>query len=138
MKLKPPSKNVRIRTKTGVVVRSKLEQRVADDLTARGINYLYEKDKIPYIIPQSEHVYTPDLRIKHRDWIIECKGLLSYADQLKMLHVKASNPELDIRFVFQRDQPIRKGSKTKYSDWCKKHGFMFAFGSVPQEWINEE
>lgn len=138
MKLKPPGKNIRIRTKTGVVVRSKLEQRVADDLTVRGINYLYEKDKIPYTIPKSEHVYTPDLRIKHRDWIIEIKGLLSYNDQLKMLHVKASNPELDIRFVFQRDQPIRKGSKTKYSDWCRKHGFPCAFGSIPQEWINEE
>ena len=127
-----------ISTKTGVKVRSKLEKTVADNLTDRGVKYLYEKDSVPYVIPESKHTYKPDIRIKHRKWLVEIKGLLDDQSRKKMLHVKASNPDLDIRFVFGRDNVIRKGSKTRYSDWCHQHGFKFAFNTVPQEWLDEE
>ena len=126
-----------ISTKTGIKVRSRLEQRVADDLTARGIKYLYEKEKLKYTVPASEHVYTPDLTFKSRKWICEIKGVLDFETQKKMLHVRASNPDRDIRFLFQRDNVIRRGSKTRYSDWCNKHGFLYAIGKIPQEWLDE-
>ncbi len=127
-----------ISTKTGIKVRSRLEKTVADDLTERGVKYLYEKDKVPYIVPESKHVYTPDFKLRCRKWVIEAKGVLDADTRKKMLHVKASNPELDIRFVFQRDNVLRKGSKTKYSDWAVQHGFKYAIGKVPQEWLDEE
>lgn len=126
-----------ITTKTGIKVKSKLEKRVADDLTARGIKWLYEKDKVPYVIPESKHVYTPDFKIPHRKWMLETKGRLDYAERSKLLHIKASNPDLDLRIVFQRDNVIRKGSKTKYSDWANAHGFPYAIGKVPDEWLEE-
>lgn len=126
-----------ISTKTGIKVKSKLEKRVADDLTARGVKYLYEKDKVPYIIPESKHVYTPDFKIPHRPWILETKGNLDYTERVKLLHIKASNPDLDLRLVFQRDNVIRKGSKTKYSDWSNANNFKWAVGRVPDEWLEE-
>ena len=126
-----------ISTKTGIKVKSKLEKRVADDLTDRGVKYLYEKDKVPYVIPESKHVYTPDFKIPYRKWKLETKGRLDHTERVKLLHIKASNPDLDLRLVFQKDNVIRKGSKTKYSDWATQHGFKFAIGKVPQEWLEE-
>ena len=102
------------------------------------MKYLYEKDKVPYVVPTSYHVYTPDFKLRCRKWLIEAKGVLDADTRKKMLHVKASNPDLDIRFVFQRDNVIRKGSKTKYSDWATQHGFKYAIGKIPQEWLDED
>ena len=127
-----------IRTKTGVPVKSKFEKRVADDLTSRNVRYIYEKGlKMSYVVPASGHVYTPDFQLRGRAWFVECKGLLDADTRKKMLCVKASNPDKDIRLVFQRDNPIYKGSKTKYSDWATKHGFKYAIGAVPEEWLDE-
>jgi hypothetical protein len=70
--------------------------------------------------------------------ILEGKGYFDSQDRKKMEAVKRDNPLLDIRIVFQRDQAIRKGSKTRYSDWSKKNGFPCCFGiSIPDEWIKE-
>jgi len=126
-----------ISTKTGIKVRSKLEKKVADDLTEMGVKYLYEKEKMHYTVPESGHVYTPDFTVKGRSFVLEVKGLLDSECRKKMLHVQRSNPFADIRFVFQRDNPIRKGSKTKYSDWATAHGFKYAIGTVPEEWLSE-
>jgi Phage endonuclease I len=79
-----------------------------------------------------ERTYTPDFAIG--TILIETKGRFTSADRSKMLAVKAAHLELDIRLLFMRDQPIRKGSKTRYSDWCVKHGFQYAIGAVPPEW----
>lgn len=132
-------KGAGIRTEAGVIVKSKFEKRIADSMTKRGVKYVYEKGlKLKYIVPQSDHTYTPDFQLRSRKWFVEAKGVLDATTRAKMLHVKASNPEADIRFVFQRDNPIYKGSKTKYSDWATKHGFKYAIGDVPDEWIEEE
>jgi hypothetical protein len=133
-------KTTKTRTKTGVVVKSKFEQRVADNLTSRGLKYTYEKGlAMEYVVPESKHKYIPDFKIRGRKWFLEVKGLLDSSTRKKMLDVKASNPEADIRLLFQRDNPIRKGSKTKYTDWAKTHGFICAVGSVvPEEWLDEE
>ena len=54
-----------------------------------------------------------------------------------MLAVKRDNPDLDIRFVFQKPfLTIYKGSKTTYAQWCEKHGFPWcSFYDLPIEWI---
>ena len=50
--------------------------------------------------------------------------------------IKAQNPKLDIRIVFQNEnQKIRKGSKTSYADFCRKHEIMFASKEIPEDWL---
>lgn len=52
--------------------------------------------------------------------------------------VKASNPELDIRFVFQNaNNKLSKNSKTTYGEWATKKGFKWCHKEVPKEWIEE-
>jgi hypothetical protein len=68
---------------------------------------------------------------------LETKGHLSEEDRRKMRAVKAANPDLDVRFVFQTPyNKIYKGSKTTYAKWAEKHGFLWcAFHSIPIEWL---
>lgn len=118
--------------------RSGLEERFASILEHLGVDFLYEKTKLKYLKPAKCCVYTPDFHIKlpnGKELFIETKGRFTTADRMKHLYIRESHPEVDIRFVFQQDQRICKGSKTKYSDWCKKHGFEYAFQSIPKEWL---
>ena len=126
-----------ITTATGIKVRSKLEQSISDDLTKRGIKHTYEDTQLTYTVPEKLHKYTPDFKLEGQDWFLEAKGFLDPACRARMIHVKNSNIFVDIRFVFQQDKPIRKGSKTKYSDWATKNGFLWAIGQVPEEWLHE-
>jgi hypothetical protein len=69
---------------------------------------------------------------------IETKGYLSPRDRRKMELVKLSNPDEDIRFVFQNaNNKLNKRSKTTYGEWATKKGFKWAHKQVPQEWIEE-
>ncbi len=56
-------------------------------------------------------------------------------DRTKHLLIKQQHPDKDIRFLFKVDNKINKASETRYSDWCEKHGFLYAFGEVPEEWL---
>ena len=78
-------------------------------------------------------MYTPDFVLPN-GVIVECKGRLTVHDRTKHLMIKAQHPELDIRFVFQYNNPITKGSKTRYTDWAEKHGFLWAMKYIPKEW----
>lgn len=51
--------------------------------------------------------------------------------------VKKDNPELDIRIVFMRDGPLRKGGKMRASDWAEKAGFVYCVGPIPKDWFLE-
>ena len=107
--------------------RSGLEDKARLVLHKHKIQHEYEpKDgKLTYEIPATKHKYTPDLVI---DGVIyEIKGY--WTDREKMVHVQNSNPDREIIMVFQKDQPIRKGAKTTYTQWCDKKGLkwmMFA------------
>lgn len=71
---------------------------------------------------------------------MEYKGKLDRDVREKMALAIEQNPELDIRFVFMRDNKIAKNSKTRYSDWCRKRGIKYAVsedGHIPQEWLEE-
>lgn len=57
-----------------------------------------------------------------------------------MALVVEQNPDLDIRMLFMRDNKIAKNSKTRYSDWCKKRGIVYAvseLGEIPEDWVND-
>ena len=118
--------------------RSGLEEKVAEDLLAAGVRFEYEPFKITYSKPASEHTYTPDFIIINNGIIVETKGRFVTADRQKHLLIRRSHSTLDIRFVFSNpNQRIGKRSRTTYAMWCDKHGFDYAKGTIPKEWINE-
>lgn len=117
--------------------RSGLEEKVAAQLKAAGEPVEYEQYTLRFVKPAKEHRYTPDFVLRN-GIIIETKGRFVTADRQKHLHVKASHPHLDIRFVFSNpNQRIGKKSQTTYAMWCQKHGFMYAHHLVPAEWLAE-
>lgn len=117
--------------------RSGLEERVAKDLTSRGVRFDFEKRKVKYTPPPKERTYTPDFELEN-GIIIETKGYFKSDDRAKMRWVKEQHPELDIRMLFGRAKNvINKGSSTTYADWCEKYGYKWAEGRVPQAWIDE-
>jgi hypothetical protein len=106
-------------------------------LTAKGVEYEYEKHIIRYTSPPKAHKYTPDFKLPN-GIIVETKGRFLTADRQKHLLIKAQHPELDIRFVFSNSKTkISKQSKTSYADWCDKHGFQYADKWIPDEWHQE-
>lgn len=124
--------------------RSGFEVKVKKSLESRGIEFKYESEKLPYIVPESKHLYTPDFIVQTEvgtTIYVEAKGNFTAADRKKMKLVIEQNPDKDIRMLFQKDNKIQRNSKTKYSDWCLKNGIRFAVsatGHVPDGWIRGE
>jgi hypothetical protein len=117
--------------------RSGLEEDVCKQLDAAEVPYEYEKMKIKYIKPASEHQYTPDI-VLDNGIIIETKGRFLIADRKKHMLIKRQQPHLDIRFVFSNsNQKLNKGSYTTYAQWCVKNGFLYADKLIPENWLNE-
>ena len=117
--------------------RSGLEQKVSDQLEAKNVKFMYEEWSIPYVVPASNHKYTPDY-ILPNGIIVETKGLWESDDRKKMLLIKEAYPELDIRMVFSSSRTkIYKGSPTSYGEWAEKHGIKFADKLIPAEWLKE-
>ncbi|WP_207221204.1 hypothetical protein [Pseudoduganella lutea] len=117
--------------------RSGLEEKIAGNLTLKGVGYTYEEQKIQYITPAKPHTYTPDFVLEN-GIIVESKGRFETADRQKHLLVKSQHPHLDIRFVFSNSKAkINKRSTTTYADWCAKNGFIFADKDIPDAWLHE-
>lgn len=130
-------------------MRSGLEVKVKEDLEKKGILYEYENLKLSYTKDTCKNcgatvksgIYTPDFiipRTSGKRLVVESKGRFTSVDRTKMQRVKRDNPTEDIRLLFQRDQFIRAGSSTRYSDWAVKNGFLYAIGeTVPKEWLKD-
>jgi hypothetical protein len=115
--------------------RSKYEETVYNDAIKIDKDIAYEPYSIPYLIKGN---YYPDFLLPN-GIIIETKGYFDSRARAKMIAVKKSNPELDIRLVFMNSKTkIRKGSKLTYADWCRKYGFLFADGMIPTKWFKEK
>ena len=116
--------------------RSKFELALARNLIQNKIKFEYEKHKILYV--PKVRTYTPDFYIPATNIYIEAKGEFDKADRVKMALVKEQHKKLDIRMVFMNARNrIYKGSKTTYADWCLKHDFRWAEGSIPMEWLKK-
>ena len=113
-------------------MRSKLEEQVANLLDDMGIEYTYEADKLHYVLEAS---YIPDFKIGNV--YLETKGYFPPEQRRKMKAVKAANPDLDIRIIFQSPHnKINKRSKTTYSMWAEKNGFPWcAYYAIPVDWL---
>lgn len=115
--------------------RSWLEADVARDLERRGVGFAYESLTIIYTEPAKVRKYTPDFPLDNKV-IVEVKGRWTAQDRRKMGEVIEQNPDLDIRLLFAKDNPISKKSRTRYSDWCTKRNIQFAIGTtVPEAWV---
>ena len=127
--------------------KSKLEEKVADQLTAAGVSFDYEGETVEFTVPSRTSRYTPDFPCgpTHKRIIIETKGRFGHmgSDGAKVRKhlalVKEQHPELDLRIVFQNAKMrIYKGSPTTYSKWAEDHGFKWSDkGIVPDAWIKE-
>ena len=116
--------------------RSGLEETIAAQLKAEGIDPKFESIKLPFE-EHKKRTYTPDFPVTDRI-IIETKGRFLTADRMKMLEVKKQYPHLEFRFIFNNSKArISKVSKTTYGKWCEKNGFKYADNKIPQEWIQE-
>jgi hypothetical protein len=115
--------------------RSGLEMTIDESLKSRGIDGEYEKHIIQYTKPETHHKYHPDFKLPNGIFV-ETKGRFLTDDRKKHILIKAQNPNLDIRFLFQNSKTkISKASKTTYADWCIKHGFKFADKDIPDDWL---
>ncbi|APU03041.1 endonuclease [Pectobacterium phage PPWS4] len=117
--------------------RSGLEDKVSKQLEAKGVKFDYEMWKIPYVIPASNHFYTPDFLLPNGIFV-ETKGLWDSDDRKKHLLIREQFPMLDIRLVFSSSRTkLYKGSPTSYAEWCEKNGIKFADKLIPVEWLKE-
>lgn len=112
-------------------LKSGFERTLDAFLKRRKVKYGYETLKLPYTI---KHTYSPDF-ILANGVIIEAKGRFRPGDIAKMRAVKEQHPELDIRFVFMRAHDRIPGQKTTYAQWSERHGFPWADGSIPEDWL---
>lgn len=117
--------------------RSGLEAKNQEWLEKNGVKAEYEAYKIGYVVPASDHFYTPDF-ILPNGIIVETKGIFAVEDRKKHLLIKEQHPELDIRFVFSSSRSkLYKGSPTTYGAWCEKNGYKYADKFIPVEWLQE-
>ena len=123
----------KLKDKKQIKFRSKLEENIANLLEGLGVSYQYESEKLSYTI---EHNYTPDFVLPNYKYL-EAKGYWSPEDRRKILNVKKSNPEIDLRMIFQAPyNTISKKSKTTYAKWCEKHDIPWtSYHDIPIEWL---
>lgn len=117
--------------------RSGLEEAVGVQIKKAGIKAKYEELRIPFSQPEKVRHYTPDW-ILPNGIVIETKGRFITADRQKHLLVKATHPDLDVRFVFSNSKTrISKKSQTTYRMWCETKGFQYADRLIPPAWFKE-
>lgn len=118
--------------------RSGLEEKIAEELREKSIDFTYESHRVEYLKPARKARYTPDF-ILPNGIVIESKGRFVTADRQKHLLIAQQCPGLDIRFVFSNpNNRISKQSKTTYAMWCEKHDFLYAKQTIPDKWIKEK
>jgi predicted nuclease of restriction endonuclease-like RecB superfamily len=118
--------------------RSGLECNVGCQLNSAKVRWEYESERIPYT--PKNRTYTPDFVVKGKavKFYVETKGRFLGSDRSKHLLIQEQHPDLDIRFVFTNpNEKLYKGAKTTYGEWCRKHGFIYAKGQIPDEWLRE-
>jgi len=114
--------------------RSKLERGMGRLLEDEGVPFSYEPTRIKY---KKDHTYLPDFYIESKGYYIETKGRFLPSDRAKHLLIKEQNPDVEIRFVFQNPNArLSKKSKTTYSQWCEKHGYLWSGKKVPRSWFS--
>jgi len=127
--------------------RSKFEGHVANWLHCAGIEFEYETYKYDYDFPIPHalctecfsgavvhpRTYLCDFTFPRRSWVLEAKGRLDADQRAKFLALRDAGVE--VRFVFQRNNWLYRGAKSRYSDWCDQHGFKYSIGKPDERWF---
>jgi hypothetical protein len=123
--------------------RSGFEHVISEMFVSAGLVSTYEEDKILYVVPASDHKYTPDFKIINRLGkviYLETKGRWVAADIKKMKLIKEQHPDIDIRIIFQdASKKLTKSSKTTYGERATKLGYKWCdmkYG-IPEDWFEE-
>jgi hypothetical protein len=98
-------------------------------------DFEYETEVFPYVLEKS---YTPDWPIRRPDGTtiyVESKGNFDRDARAKMLAVKEQHPDKEFVLLFQRDNYLYRGAKSRYSNWAARHGFDYAVGCIPLRWL---
>lgn len=133
-KARPVSKEARGRAEG---YRSGLEDKIAAELKAAGVEVAYEAITLRYTVPEKGARYKPDWVLPN-GIIVESKGRFVTADRTKHRLIREQYPDLDLRFVFSNpNTKIGKKSKTTYGMWCERMGIPYAKASIPREWLDE-
>jgi len=117
-----------------ITFRSQFEASVAKDLHGRGVVFEYETERVFYSI---SYTYVTDFTIPEEFSVtgepiyVECKGWLRPEDKRKILAIKADNPGMDLRLLFQ-------SRNAKNIQWCQKNNIRFGIGTVPTRWLRGE
>ena len=108
-------------------LKNNFEKKLYNKLKRKKVQFKYESEKIPYVI--AGH-YIPDFVVSTGSGkiYIEAKGYLRPEHKRKMVAVRKLNPHMDIRIVFYAT--VKKNIK-----WAEKHGFRYAIGTIPDEWL---
>ena len=121
-------------------VRSKLEVLIGNTLTEFDVNWVYEKTKIKYVVPESNHVYTVDFTVGN-GILLEGKGILAdHKERTKYVLLKEQNPDLDLRFIFDDPQKKCGGMKMTHAEWATKFNFKYCGKNDKEQilsWIRE-
>lgn len=108
--------------KKGRKYKSKLETRVAKRLQNMKLDFVYEPEKLPYVLHKT---YTPDFVSPSSRVMLEVKGVLDAQTRSKMRAVKSQHPEADIRFVFAKPHNKCPGIKLTHAEWAEANGFLW-------------
>ena len=117
------------------IYKSGLENKFQEACKLKGWDLPYEANKIKYVIPASNHTYTPDFTVTSNVYI-ETKGLWASSDRKKALFIKEQHPNITILYVFQRNQKLSKKSTTTYLDWAYKNELDACVFSDTEHWTN--
>lgn len=108
---------------------------MAESLADHGLEFEYEKRKIAYTVPAKKRNYVTDFTFPSSGVTLEVKGKLDRLAREKIMAIKASNPDLDLRLLFMRNNKLSKTSRMRYTDWAEKHNIPCAVGTIPMEWV---
>ena len=118
--------------------RSGLEELVADQIAATGMEVRHEAVSFYYTVPERVASYKPDFVLSN-GIVIETKGRFVTEDRKKHRLLREQYPDLDIRFVFSNpNTKIGKKSPTSYAMWCDRLGILYSKKLIPEEWLAEK
>ena len=117
-------------------MRSGFERTLATQLKREGTIFTYETLTLPFVM---HHKYRPDFMLEN-GIVIEAKGVLNKHkkdEASKLIAVKQQHPDIDLRLVFMDANVKIPGTKQTHGQWATRHGFQWASGSIPKEWLIE-
>lgn len=109
-------------------LRNTFEKKIHKQLKRLKVKFSYESEKIAYVLAR---FYIPDFIIDTPTGkvFVETKGHLRREDKAKLVAVKRQHPEMDLRILFYAR------NKTNFK-WAERHGFKYAFDTIPKEWLD--